>query len=142
MVVADEVRITGDIGGLTKQRYWTPDGREMLAVPSIRTYVRIKEGKQIGGGTRDANLDKGWLLQKPTRLKPHCSYCNKWHNNQKEIGECGNKKKSFNAEWEKKAKQMKRSESKEIDDIKQEFSELKSEMSDIKNMLAQLLNKK
>ena len=49
-------------GGAKKQKYWTPDGREVWAVPSMRGYVIRKNGKQTSSGIRDANLDQGWLL--------------------------------------------------------------------------------
>ena len=64
------VAITPVTGGAKKTRYWTPDGREILAVPSMRTWVKRKDGKVVDSGIRDANLDQGWLLQKPARPKP------------------------------------------------------------------------
>lgn len=118
-----------------KTRYWTPDGREILAVPCMTDWVRKKDGKVIDGGRRDANLDKGWLLQPPTEPKLRCHSCDRWHDTQKEITACGAKKKAFDDKWQARAKRMLHKEGGEVE-------ELKSEMADIKNMLMQLLEKK
>ena len=137
------VAISGDIGGLQKQRYWTQDGREIMAIPAIRTYRRVRDKKIVGEGVRDANFDKGWLLQPPAKLKPYCPHCDKWHDTQKEIDDCGEKKGAFNKKWMAKAKKMKHQEGDgEVEGLRTEVSELKSDMSDIKDMLTQLLAKK
>ena len=85
--------ISGGIGGLRKQTYYTPDGRTVCAVPCMRDYVKRKDGKVIESGTRDANYDKGWLPVMPTELKPHCEHCGDWHDNQEGIDACETKKK-------------------------------------------------
>ena len=96
-------RLTGSTGGLPRQRYWTPDGREIRAIPSIRIYID-RSVDPPAEGIRDANLDKGWLLQKPTRLKRYCPHCDYWHNTQKQIDACGQKKKAFQDKYTRKAK--------------------------------------
>jgi len=131
--------ISGDIGGVKKQRYYTPDGREVLAVPSMKNWVRREGKKVLDSGIRDANLDNGWLLQPPTKLKLHCDYCDRWHDTQKEIDACGAKKKVFDDKWAEKVKKLRH---KDDGDLRDEVSELKSDMSDIKSMLSQLLKGK
>lgn len=137
------VAISGDIGGTKRRRYWTPDGREIWAVPAMRTYRKIANKKIVDEGLRDANLDRGWLLEKPTVLKPYCPACDGWHDTQEEVEACIAKKEAFDSKWAKKAQKMKRQEDggEEVDKIKAEVSEIKSDMADIKNMLAQLLGK-
>lgn len=81
--------ITEDIGGLPRTTYYTPDGRTIRAIPSLREYaIRNERGKVIRTGTRDANLDRGWLLAPPTELKLYCRHCDKWHDTQEEIEAC------------------------------------------------------
>lgn len=88
--------LAGNIGGLPKRTYYTPDGRVIRAVESIREYVRKdKDGKVIEQGKRDANLDKGWLLQRPAVLKPHCQTCNRWHDTLEQVAECKAKQEAF-----------------------------------------------
>lgn len=130
--------ISGYIGGTKKSKYFTPDGREILSVPAMRTWIKKKDGKVVDSGTRDANLDRGWLLQPPIELKPHCPHCDNWHDTQGEIDACGAKKKAFDNKWAAKAKRMKGNEVGEVGELKAEVSELKSDMSDIKEMLIKL----
>jgi len=127
-------------GGVKKIQYWTPDGREMWAVPSLRGYRRILNKKVIGEGIRDANLDKGWLLRPPAELKPYCPHCDKWHDTQKEINACRVNRKAFDEKYMKKAK--KEVGSSEVAELRAEVTGIKSDMSDIKDMLTQLLAKK
>lgn len=139
----EQIKLKGyaDIGGLKKNRYWTPDGREIIAVPSIRTYNKIKDGKIIESGTRDANLDKGWLTQKPTNPKHYCPHCDRWHDTKKQIEVCGTAKQAVTRKFEKIAQEEKKKEGSEEDSLKLEVAALKSEMSEIKDMLRQLLKK-
>lgn len=130
-----------DIGGLKKNKYWTPDGREIIAVPNMRTYIVKNEGKVIEQGVRDANLDNGWLLQKPQVLKPHCPYCGKWHDTQEEIEECKTKRQAFNKKWEKMAAKMRKEQTSDADNLKEKVEGLEADISQIKDMLAQLLKK-
>jgi len=138
-----QIRLKGFayIGGLQKNRYWTPDGREILAVPSMRTFNRIVEGKITDSGIRDANLDNGWLTEKPQTLKPHCPHCGKWHDTQAEIDTCGSKRSAFQKKYDKLAQKEKMKEFSEVDKIKEDVDALKSDMTDIKMMLVQLLKK-
>ena len=100
-----------------------------MALPCMRTY---SDGN--GGGTRDANLDKGWLLQMPTELILYCTHCDLWHDTESEIAKCGQKKKASEAKYARIAKK----ETKGDDRVEK----LESEMSEIKDMLRQLLREK
>ena len=133
------VAVSGDIGGLKKTKYWTPDGKEILAVPSILTFKLVdKKKKTVRDVTVDRNLEKGWLLQPPTKVKPHCSGCGKWHDTEQEIDTCITKKKTFNEEWEERVKKERKDNG---EGLKQEVAELKSEMVEIKSLLIKLLKK-
>ena len=117
--------VSGDIGGLPRQTYYTPDGRTVKAIPSWRDYVKKKDGVVIETGTRDANYDKGWLPIMPTELKPHCPHCNEWHDNQEGIENCAIEKKK-RIEWgERLAKKYKKEEHDDIASLKSEIDELK-----------------
>jgi hypothetical protein len=122
--------ITGDIGGLSKTTYWTPDGRMILSVPSIREYQVKKDGKVIRQGTRDANLDRGWLLQKPQILKPHCNGCGNWHDTQSEVDACIIKQKEY-------LDRMERLAHKEA-----EKTSLEKQVADLQEMVKKLLEGK
>jgi len=130
------VTLKDNSGGVRKQRYWTPDGREKLAIPTMRTYRMSQSGAE---GIRDANLDRGWLLQKPTELKPYCPHCDNWHDTQEEIDVCGVKKKEFYDRQMKIAQKMKKQDGGEVTE---RVDKLESDISDIKSMLAELLGKK
>ena len=81
--------ISGDIGGLRRTTYYTPDGRVIKAIPNMRDYVlKNKDGKVIDSGTRDGNLDRGWLLQMPQIKKLFCPSCDRWHDTQAEVKAC------------------------------------------------------
>ncbi len=129
-----------DIGGLKKNRYWTPDGREITAVPAMRDYNIIQNDKVISSGTRDANLDNGWLTLPPVEPKPYCPHCDKWHDTIKEVNECGEKKQVSAKRWEKLAKKMIKEENPN-NDLREEVDGLKEDVSQIKDMLLQLLKK-
>ncbi len=80
--------LSGDIGGLPKKTYYTPDGRTIKMVPAIREFVKKdKDGKVIETGTRDANLDK-WLETPPQVKQLQCQWCSRWHRTQVEINRC------------------------------------------------------
>ena len=97
--------LSGDIGGLPRQTYYTPDGRVIKALANMREYVtKDKDGKVISSGTRDANLDQGWLLTKPTKKKNYCRGCDRWHDTAKEVSVCILKQSKFLAVAEAKAK--------------------------------------
>lgn len=115
--------ITGDIGGLPRTTYYTPDGRVIKAIPGLRDYVlRDKDGRVIGSGTRDANYDKGWLPAMPTELKLYCSGCDMWHDTQEEIDACiAKKSKWVNALGKKVMKQN----GDDVETLRKEVAELK-----------------
>jgi len=125
------VAVTGYIGGLRKTKYWTPDGREILAIPSMRTWQKTKivNGKKeiTGSGLRDANLDK-WLIEPPQNPKIHCDGCDKWHDTQEEVEKCIEQREVF----------IKKHSTPEVDD---RIGKVESEVSEIKNMLAELLKR-
>lgn len=81
--------LSGDIGGLPRTTYFTPDGRVIKAIPSMRDYViKDKDGKVTGSGVRDANLDRGWLLTPPVVRELFCRGCDKWHHTPEEVKSC------------------------------------------------------
>lgn len=135
-----DIKIKETFNGVNKTRYWTPDGRQIDALPGLRGFSVRKNGKVIRSGVRDINLtDKGWLSQPPADPKPYCKGCDKWHDTQKEVDECiANKNKSLRL-WEKKAQGMKKEEG---GDLRAEVDELKGDISDIKSMLTKLLEAK
>lgn len=117
--------VSGAIGGLPRQTYYTPDGRTVKAIPSLREYVKKENGKVIEAGTRDANYDKGWLPIMPTELKPHCAHCGEWHDNQEGIDACAAELKRKKEWGEKLAKKYKKEEHEDITSLKGEVAELK-----------------
>ncbi len=132
-MVDESTRITGSIGGQPTQAYWTPDGRVIKAMPDIHHYaLKDKDEKVISSGTRDANLDRGWLTQKPSELKLYCPHCDNWHDTEDEIKQCESKNTLFVAKCEKKAK-------KELGGDR--VGKLETEMGEIKSLLKQLLER-
>lgn len=122
--------ISGSIGGLPRTTYYTPDGRTIKTIPNIREYVKKdKDGHVIETGHRDTNLDKGWLLVKPTVLKLTCKHCGRWHDTPEEIEECGVKSKRFIEVATKKAKQEQSDEN----------TALKERVKDLEDKLNRLL---
>ena len=88
--------LSGEIGGLPRQTYFTPDGRVIKAIPALREYViKDKEGKVTDSGMRDANLDRGWLLKPPVNPKLFCQGCDRWHDTPEEVEECGHQQNGF-----------------------------------------------
>jgi len=114
--------LNGYIGGLPRKTYYTPDGRVIKAIPSVREYVLKRDGKVIEKGVRDANLDKGWLETKPAVLKPYCKGCDRWHDTEAEIAGCIMHTKAFIDSEEAKAKKQ---EVDEMDDLRTEIAELR-----------------
>lgn len=121
--------LSGDIGGLSKTTYYTPDGRIVRTFPSIREYVRKNNGKVTETGTRDANLDKGWLLFAPTEFKPYCSGCDRWHDTQEEVTACIDRQQKFIDEKEREAK-------KEVAD---KTSELETKVATLEALVKKLM---
>ena len=124
-------------GGTKTKTYWTPDGREVHSIPAMRTYIKKKEGKIIEDGIRDANLDNGWLVEKPSNPKPHCPHCDKWHDSLKEIKACGAKKQAFDLKWAEKAR---KEYAKEHIDKDVEISELKNQIAELSKTVEKLIN--
>ena len=128
-------------GGPQKQRYYTPTGEEVLAIPSWREFVRKgPDGKILEQGTRDANLDKGWSFALPTELKVTCPGCSKWHDTEEEVDACVDKKAAAAAQWERKAlEQQPQSQDAEMEE---RLGKLEEGLSDIKTLLQQALGAK
>ena len=127
--------LVGEIGGIRKQKYYTPDGREILSVPSMREWYKKDAKGNLENGIRDANLDKGWLLQPPQNPALMCPHCDKWHDTVEGIKECHQKKVAFDARWMKRAKK----ETNKNGDS--EVTELKKEVNELKDMVKQLLER-
>jgi hypothetical protein len=127
--------ISGSIGGLPRTTYYTPDGRIMQAIPNIRDYVvKDKDGKVIRQGTRDGNLDKGWLLYKPQVLKPYCKGCDRWHDTMEEVQTCIAERKAYLDKMERWARK----------EIKKEpdTQSLEKEVAELKALVKQLMEAK
>ena len=141
IIQAQGFGLSGGIrGGPKKTKYWTPDGRVILAPPSLRGFVRKDlQGKVIDSGTRDANLDKGWLLTEPTELKVRCPHCDKWHDTEEDVHGCGVSMGAFVSHHAVKAKEE--FKIKEMSDIQSEVDELKTGMDEIKELLKEVLKR-
>ena len=86
-----EFSATSATGGAQKQAYWTPDGRRLVLVPQIRQFVKKNDKNEvIASGTRDANLDKGYLTHSPSESerKVFCRWCDTWHDTQVQVDAC------------------------------------------------------
>tara|TARA_Y100000310_G_scaffold294717_1_gene325403 strand:+ start:635 stop:1081 length:447 start_codon:yes stop_codon:yes gene_type:complete len=103
--------LAGVWGGPRKQRYYTPSGDEVWAIPSIREWVqRDAAGRVVDQGERDANLDKGWAFAPPAVLRLHCKGCDLWHDTQMEIEACVEARAEAATQWEKRARQQHKAE--------------------------------
>ncbi len=141
----DEIRrvgygISGDIGGIGKQTYFTPDGRRIRAVPNTKDYVlKDKGGKVIESGTRDGNFDRGWLPVMPTELKPHCDGCGDWHDTQEGVDECIEGKEEQTRKWDEYAEGQKKKNTEaqggDVEELRVEVLEMKGQMNEILNIL-------
>jgi len=131
--------VSGLWGGPQKQRYYTPTGEEVYSIPSWREFTRKgPDGRILEQGTRDANLDKGWSLSRPTELKVACPGCSKWHDTAKEVDACVDKKAEVAAQWERKALEQQP----ESADVEGRLGKLEEGLSDIKALLQQALGAK
>lgn len=128
---------TGMTGGLPLITYYTPDGRRIRAIPALREYVRKDaQGKVIGQGTRDANLDKGWLLAPLATPKPHCPACDNWHDTRADVAKCMRKQKAFI----KAAQQRAEAEEAQLRaKAEAKNTDLEREVAELKAMVAKLL---
>ena len=79
--------ISGNIGGLPKTTYYTPDGRIIRTIANFHT--------NAAGQVRDANLDRGWLLSPPQVPKLFCQTCDYWHDTQKEVADCKSRRQKL-----------------------------------------------
>ena len=133
--------VSGVWGGPQKQRYCTPTGEEVYSIPSWREFTRKgPDGRIVEQGTRDANLDKGWSLSRPTELKVACPGCTKWHDTEEEVGACVEKKAVSAAQWERKA--LEQQPQGQDADIEDRLGKLEEGLSDIKTLLQQALGDK
>ena len=122
-------------GGPQKKRYYLPDGREVMALPSMRDYVK-REGKVVvESGTRDANYDKGWLETPPQNLKVTCIHCDRWHDTEAEVVRCGTQRNAMVQKQEQAYR--KRFKIGDEDDV----IKLKSEVQELREMLKKVLEK-
>ncbi len=131
LVNPQEDRRRGYSDSVLKRTYWTPDGRRVEAIPQMHG--------TSSGDVRDANLDRGWTLNPPVNLKPHCPYCDQWHDTEEQIAQCGSERAKKTAEMQKKvAEQFKSADTAKIENLKNEVSSLKSDIGNIKEMLLKL----
>ncbi len=122
------------VGGIPRRKYYTPDGKEVYGIVAERQYY---DPKTKTNGIRDANLDKGWLLEPPKELKIHCPNCDKWHDTKSEVVKCGQERRVMMAKhtrWAKKQLQQPESSP--------EVEELKNELAEVKALLRQMIGGK
>ena len=126
-------------GGAKKQMYYTPSGDEICATPSLREWVRYGENGQVAElGTRDSNLDKGWLLAPPAVPILHCKGCDKWHDTQADVDKCIEAKARVARKWETRARKQMGTDSK---GSAAEVAALTNQVEELKAMVAQLISK-
>ena len=140
-----EYTLNGDIGGIRRQRYFTPDGRVILAVPHMVERTIKRNGEIVSQGVIDTNLDKGWLLQPPTKKQLFCRWCDGWHKTETLIAKC---KKAFDAKSSQAEEAAKREFSQEaqaqqiiIANQAKKIDDLSKEMTELKEMMKQLMGK-
>ena len=139
ILAEDKPQKTGDIGGQPKQKYWTPDGRVIMAQPDMHVFAQTDSvGKVVKEGMRDAHLDKGWLLQPPVVKSLYCPHCDRWHRTKTEINDCLEQKKEFDAHWARQAKK----DGRLVDTADDRIAALENDMRDIKTLLERLLEQK
>ena len=130
-------------GGIPKQTYWTPDGREIQSIPSMREFNRKdSEGNITGTGTRDANLDRGWLLSPPKDPKPYCAGCDKWHDTEEEVIKCIAERAEKARQWEDWAKKEKEgngvAQEEEVEGLRVEVLELRGLIHELTQMIKEV----
>ena len=124
---------TGDFGGQPKTRYYTPDGRTIMAPPDMHEFARRDAaGKVVEQGVRDANFDKGWLPMMPAVLQKYCGGCDKWHPTDAEVKVCIKKKSALVAKHTRTAQ-------KELGDDR--VAKLETDMGELKGMFAKIMEK-
>ena len=123
-------------GGAKKQMYYTPSGDEIWAATSIREWIKQDEhGQTTDWGTRDSNLDKGWLLAPPAVPILHCKGCDKSHDTQADVDKCIETKARGARQWEARAKGESGGGS------AAEVAALTNQVEELKAMVAQLISK-
>lgn len=122
--------LSGDIGGLPRTTYYTPDGQVIKATPRMVEYVKKRNGEVVEQGTRDTNLDT-WSLSKPTKLLPHCPHCTRWHETKAKVIACG---KSMNAFQTKAIGKARKEEPKD--------SSLEAKVEALTNLVEKLLKER
>ena len=70
-----------------RQKYYTPDGREILKIPQKRT--------RQDGVVYDLFLALGYTLTPPENPKPYCPGCDMWHDTQEAVAECIERKRKL-----------------------------------------------
>ena len=78
-----------------RTRYYTPDGREQLKIPQHR--------ERSDGVIYDLFLAEGYTLTPPKNPKLYCKGCDRWHDTQKEVDACIEKKRKFADAMQRKA---------------------------------------
>jgi len=134
-----EFSATSATGGAQKKQYWTPDGRILFLVPQIRQFVRKdKDGNVIASGTRDANMDKGYLSHPPSEAekKVFCRWCDTWHDTQVEVEACQIANKKIEAQREAMARQELANQTIEKDN---EISKLNSRIEQLEKLIKEKL---
>ena len=113
--------LSGDIGGLPKTTYYTPDGRVIRTIVNFHT--------NTAGQVRDANLDKGWLLSRPAVLKLFCKGCDRWHDTTLEVKACVDRQKRFIQGMNRQAERERKTEDKErIAVLEKQIAELRAKV--------------
>ena len=121
-------------GGPKKKKYYTPDGREVWKVPSLREYAVKKDGKIIEEGTRDANYDQGLIDVLPEVLKVYCGGCDKWHDTDKEVAACIKSRQNLYKREEKKARKRLGLADTSLEQRVQDLTELVRQLLEEKNI--------
>ena len=121
----------GVMDGIPRTVYYTPDGRTIRTMPSLREYTkRDARGNVIESGIRDANLDRGWLLTRPEKLLPFCQTCDRWHDTQAEVAACAQEGAKFirrmDGQVRTEQRKNKRKESDKITGLEKQIAELKA----------------
>ncbi len=131
----------GASGGPNKSLYYTPDGREVWAIPAHRVRVRkFNDGRPSESFTVDANFDNGWLPSPPTgKLQKYCKGCDKWHPTQKRVDTCIAERQKKQQEWDEKAmRELHKDKPKDDSTLIQDTSALAGRVDAIERQLAKL----
>ena len=129
-------------GGPEKRKYYLPDGKPVFAIPGVRAYViRDRNGNVTERGTRDANLDKGWLPSPPAIPKIYCPSCDGWHDTEKEIKGCQKQKKLAQKRLEQRGLRLLK-KSGNIEEDKNEIAMLKEKLDKMEKLIETLQKEK